>query len=168
MLKRYCYILLLALTACVGTRPTTGLRVAAGYCDPPTPYQYDSAFVPVRDFEATLTPALLARYQRRTLQTANAVGILPLLQQLVTLENQKRQRPALADELALLNLRQRILAQIALVSTSIASVAAELDCEGERADDCYLPPDSGRPTHATSQRAFHWHWRGQRHRHHRV
>jgi hypothetical protein len=134
MAKRYLLALLLTLASCAGTRSASQLRVPSGYCDPPLPYRYDAAFAPRPDFEAALTPALLARYPRRNLLTANAVGILPHLQALLALEAQARQQPGPATEVAVLRQRQQILAQLALVSTSIASVAAELDCEGERAD----------------------------------
>lgn len=123
---------MLALTGCASSHPTT-FRVAAGYCDPPLRYQYDPALSPLPDFEAALTPTLLARFPRRNLLTANAVGILPLLQELAVSEN-SRQPSSLPHTVRQLELRQRITTQIALVSTAVASVAAELDCEGERAD----------------------------------
>jgi len=147
MPKIYLLTLLLALAGCAGTRPTPRLQVAAGYCDPPLPYRYDPAFAPQPDFEAALTPALLARYPRRNLLTANAAGILPLLKELLVLEEAaRRQQPA--AELAVLRQRQRIAAQLALVSTTVASVAAELDCEGERADQVagYLSEQDNRRT----------------------
>jgi len=138
MPKLYFFVLLLTLAGCAGTRSTARLHVASGYCDPPLPYRYDPAFAPQPDFEAALTPALLARYPRRNLLTANAAGILPMLKELLVLEEtanwpQPRRQQPTAD-FAVLRQRQRILAQVALVSTAVASVAAELDCEGERAD----------------------------------
>jgi hypothetical protein len=146
MLKRLLACALLALTGCVSSHPTT-FRVVAGYCDPPLRYQYDPALSPLPDFEAALTPALLARYPRRNLLTANAVGILPLLQELAALED-GRQQPSLAYTVRQLELRQRITNQIALVSAAVASVAAELDCEGERADQvgAYLENQDDRRT----------------------
>ena len=133
MPKTYCLALLLALAGCA-TRPPTRLVVAAGYCDPPLPYRYNPAFAPKADLEAALTPALLARYPRRTLLTANAVGILPQLQALLALQAAARQQPSPATELAVLRQRQAIASQVALVSSTVASLAAVLDCEGERAD----------------------------------
>ena len=152
MPKLYLFVLLLALAGCASTRTVPRLQVAAGYCDPPLPYRYDPAFAPQPDFEAALTPALLARYPRRNLLTANAAGILPLLKELLVLEETanwpqpRRQQPA--AELAVLRQRQRIAAQLALVSTTVASVAAELDCEGERADQVagYLNDQDNRRT----------------------
>ena len=151
MPKPYCLALLLALAGCAGTRPAR-LQVTAGYCDPPLPYRYDAAYAPQADFEAALTPALLARYPRRNLLTANAVGILPQLKELVALEEiasqplARRQQPV--AELAVLRQRQQILARVALVSSTVASIAAELDCEGERADQVasYLNDQDARRT----------------------
>ncbi|MDJ0366416.1 hypothetical protein QMK33_14755 [Hymenobacter sp. H14-R3] len=128
------FLVLLALAGCAGSRPAPRLLAAAGYCDPPLPYRYNPAYTPKADFEAALTPALLARYPRRNLLTANAAGILPALQTLLALEAQARQQPGPGPEVAVLRQRQQLLAQVALVSTTVASVAAELDCEGERAD----------------------------------
>lgn len=148
MPNRYLLALLLTLAGCAGSRPAPRLLVTAGYCDPPLPYRYDPAYTPKADFEAALTPALLARYPRRNLLTANAAGILPALQTLLALEAQARQQPGPAAEVAVLRQRQRILAQVTLVSTAVASVAAELDCEGERADQVagYLKEQDDRRT----------------------
>lgn len=124
---------MLALAGCA-TRPPSRVAVAAGYCDPPLPYRYNPAFTPQPNFEAALTPALLAHYPRRNLLTANAVGIIPALKTLLALQEAARQRPSPATELPVLRQRQLIAAQVALVSSTVASLAAELDCEGERAD----------------------------------
>ena len=147
--KPYSFLLFLLCTlASCATRPAARLQVAAGYCDPPLAYRYDPALAPQPDVVAALTPALLARYPRRSLLTANALGLLPLLQQLLTLEAQARQQPGAARDLAVLRLRQQAAAQVALASTAVASIAAELDCEGERADQVagYLSAQDSRRT----------------------
>ena len=133
MLKTYLLVGLLTLAGCA-THPPTRLTVAAGYCDPPLPYRYDPAFAPQADVEAALTPALLAHYPRRNLLTANAAGLLPALRELLALQEAAAQHPGPAAELAVLHQRQLIASQVALVSSTVASLAAELDCEGERAD----------------------------------
>ena len=147
MPKTHCLALLLALAGCA-VRPPSHVAVAAGYCDPPLPARYNPAFAPQPNVEAALTPALLAHYPRRNLLTANAVGILPALQTLLALQQAARQHPGPATELAVLRQRQLLAAQVALVSSTVASLAAELDCEGERADQVagYLKTQDDRRT----------------------
>jgi len=72
---KYCFFLLLiVLASCTGTRPSMRLPLAEGYCAPPVFYEYDPVFTPLPSLDAALTPELLARYPRRTMLTANAVG----------------------------------------------------------------------------------------------
>jgi hypothetical protein len=130
---RYLIILLLALTGCASAPPER-LKISAGYCEPPLPYRYNPAFRPMTHLDAALTPGLLAHYPRRNLLTANAVGILPALQKLVTLRAASGQPPNLANEIAILKQRQLVFTQVTLMSSTVSSLAAELDCEGERAD----------------------------------
>jgi hypothetical protein len=147
MSKVFLLAFVVALASCATHTPSR-VAVAAGYCDPPLPFRYNPAFVPQADFEAALTPALLARYPRRSLLTANAVGILPALQALLALQEAARQHPDPATELALLRQRQLIASRVALVGSAVASLAAELDCEGERADQVagYLKSQDDRRT----------------------
>ncbi|MGI4759108.1 MAG: hypothetical protein ACRYF0_00275 [Janthinobacterium lividum] len=133
MSKIYLLAGLLALTGCA-TRPPSRVAVAAGYCDPPLPYRYNPAYAPKVNFDAALTPGLLAYYPRRNLLTANALGLLPALRELLALQEAAKQQPGPTAELAVLRQRQRIASQVTLVSSTVASLAAELDCEGERAD----------------------------------
>ena len=146
MSTRYYLPLLLALAGCAARPPAQPPQSAVEYCTPPYAYRYDPAYAPQADFAAALTPALLARYPRRQLLAANAAGLLPSLQKLLALEAAARQQPGPAAELAALRQRQRILNRVNLLSATIASVAAELDCEGERAEQVggYLRQQDGR------------------------
>ena len=133
MLKIGCLTFLLTLAGCA-TRPPASQPSTVEYCTPAFAYSSDPAYAPQADFTAALTPALLARYSRRSLQAANAAGLLPQFQALLTLEAGAGRQPGPATELAVLRQRQRILTRINLLSATLANVAAELDCEGERAD----------------------------------
>jgi hypothetical protein len=133
MARLYLLFLLLALAGCASP-PAARLQAAAGHCDPPLPYRYRPASLPDPDPETAFTPELLARYPRRNLLTANAVGILPALRTLETLRAAAPPQPDPARELAVLRQQQRILTQVMLASSTVSSLAAELDCEGERAD----------------------------------
>jgi len=124
----------LLLTSCALHTPSGRLRVEAGYCDPPQVYRYEAASAPLASIQPVLDSALTARYSRRNLLIANAAGVLPQLKSLTQLERTAHLQPTEAHQLAALTQRQQVLARLQLMATSIASTAAELDCEGERAD----------------------------------
>ncbi|WP_324676602.1 hypothetical protein [Hymenobacter sp. GOD-10R] len=65
---------------------------------------------------------------------ANAAGVLPQLKNLTQLERTAYHQPSETNKLAVLAQRQQVLGHLQLVAAAIASTAAELDCEGERAD----------------------------------
>ncbi|CAN5360257.1 hypothetical protein BH09BAC4_BH09BAC4_45920 [soil metagenome] len=102
------------------------------YCEPAIRYEYDSTFLPKPDIEKILLAdtSLTRRYSTHDLLLANATGILPLLQKLIGLE--KSSQPEV--QLESVRIHQQILNRLLLASTQIAGLAAELDCEGERAD----------------------------------
>jgi hypothetical protein len=127
--------ILLALTACTASRPVdSALQTEPEYCVPPVAYRYDPATAPLPTIAPLLDSALTARFPRRSLLVANAAGALPQLKELVRLEGVARLEPTTPHALAVLAERQRIQARLQLLAVAIASVAAELDCEGERAD----------------------------------
>ncbi|NEU69728.1 hypothetical protein GK091_22805 [Spirosoma agri] len=75
--------------------------------------------------------SLTKRYSRHDLLMANASGVLPLLKELIQLEKTPL---TTANRLERVIKRQQIQQRLALASTELSSFAAELDCEGERAD----------------------------------
>ncbi|WP_226163376.1 hypothetical protein [Hymenobacter terricola] len=121
--------------------------VLTAYCDPVAPYRADPALAP-QATGAALAPELLARFPHRSLLVANAAGLLPHLQELLRLEAQARQQPGLAAEVAVLRQRQRVQTRLLLLRTTISSVAAELDCQGEAASQVanYLAQQDSRRT----------------------
>lgn len=133
VLLRYVLVAVL-LSSCVGSRQAgQSLRVEAGYCDPPTLIADDPTFLPLPDIKPLLHDNLLTkRFSRRSLLLANAAGVLPQLHELVRLEHATPLGNARSERYQAQ--QQRILTRLLLLSTTIASVAAELDCEGERAD----------------------------------
>jgi hypothetical protein len=148
-LRPLLYAVLLALSACTASRPVnSALQPEPEYCVPPVAYRYDPATTPLPSIAPQLDSALTARFPRRSLLVANAAGALPQLKELVRLEDTDRKEPTTANALAVLTQRQRIQTRLQLLSVAIASVAAELDCEGERADQVagYLNAQAARRT----------------------
>ncbi len=134
MAPRFLLLAIVAALSGCAAAPPAPQRATARYCEPPLQYRHDAAFDPRPDLDAALTPELTARYPRRILLIANAVGILPALQKLQQTQRAAREPVDLATEVALLKQRQAILARVAMAGSAVSSVAAELDCEGERAD----------------------------------
>ena len=108
-------------------------------CDPPRPHLPLSALTPT---EAKGTNDLSERepfpknlstaFSHTALRIAKPLGLIPLLGELVELENrrtQQRQR----DTLQLLAVREEIVHRIMFGTLKIASAAAEADCEEDRA-----------------------------------
>lgn len=92
------------------------------YCAPVTPYNVDPVFMPVANTDSLL--ALYPDMPVHILIMANATGILPLMIAL--------KKPG-EDTFAQNALRSKVHHRIMLALSEIAGVAAELDCEGERA-----------------------------------
>ncbi|AUD07386.1 hypothetical protein CWM47_19380 [Spirosoma pollinicola] len=88
--------------------------------------------MPLADVETILKidSSLTHRYTRHDLLLANAMGILPLLRELISLEGSNQ----LNSRVDILTKYQQILNRIILTSTQISGLAAELDCESERAE----------------------------------
>ncbi|MVM35398.1 hypothetical protein GO755_35585 [Spirosoma sp. HMF4905] len=74
--------------------------------------------------------ALTRRYSQHDLLMANAIGVIPLLRELIVLETSSKADARLESVIK----HQQILNRLLVASTQVSSVAAELDCEGERAD----------------------------------
>lgn len=119
------------LTACQTNR-LPQRQLASNYCAPTQPYRYDPAYAPRPDVETVLAAnsGLTGRFSRHTLLMMNALGLLPQLRELVGLEGDSSQ----AALLRRLQVGQQLQSRLLLATTEIASLAAELDCEGERAE----------------------------------
>ncbi|WP_460945465.1 hypothetical protein [Spirosoma daeguense] len=112
----------------IGRKPV----IIENYCAPTLTYSYDSTFRPIADFERFISENqdLRKQYSEHDLLLANAVGVLPQLEELRQLENKTQ----LHIETERTRVRQKILSRLVLATIEISSIAAELDCEGERAD----------------------------------
>jgi hypothetical protein len=117
------------LNACSATKKN--LRVSqTSYCAPPSPYVYDSTYLPLADIMPILRndSLLVKKFSYSDLLIANAAGTLLVLQDLIHLEENKKAE----DLIYILIKKQQIFNRLLLASTEVASLAAELDCESER------------------------------------
>lgn len=107
------------------------LRISqTSYCSPPSPYIYDSTYIPLISIMPILKEdsALLKRYSYQDLMIANSTGTLFLLQDLTHLDEGKAE----GNLSYILLKKQQLFNRLFLASIEIASLAAELDCESER------------------------------------
>ncbi len=108
------------------------IKSESDYCEPALVYQYNASYLPVETVQAVLQAdtILTRRFSQHDLLVANAAGVLPLLRELIALKHTQEPDRRLKEA----GLRQKILNRLLLASTEVASLAAELDCEGQRAD----------------------------------
>ncbi|WP_020602085.1 hypothetical protein [Spirosoma spitsbergense] len=101
------------------------------YCELAIQYICDTTHLSQVDLGVTLQTdtALTKQYAHHDLVMANALGLLPLLQKLTTTEAQLTD----GNPLETISVHQKIISRLLVASAQIASVEAELDCEGERA-----------------------------------
>lgn len=131
---KYFIPMVLCFSVCSCSLIKTNLKVSQlNYCAPTNTYIYDSTYIPIDDITPLLIKdkKLLKKYSYQDLLLANASGSLFLLQDLVHLqENKSEDEDSLVYALVK---RQQIFNKLLLASTELASIAAELDCESERA-----------------------------------
>jgi hypothetical protein len=114
------------LSSCATSNPSIiNLRADSRYCYPSVILSYDSMSKPLDSISMIGQIPAHTKYSRHTIMVANAAGVLKTLKAL-------DEQPLHSTEWW--QLHQQIVSRLFLVSTEIESMAAELDCEGERAD----------------------------------
>lgn len=118
---------IILLFACNTARKTTTLQITKeSYCDPPPGMFRNNSPVPGNsDSVLAANPQLAARYSASSILLMHALGIL---------EDVRRLEKDSTDHIKELQLRRHINDKVLLATAEISSVAAELDCEGERID----------------------------------
>ncbi|MBO0953322.1 epoxide hydrolase N-terminal domain-containing protein [Fibrella forsythiae] len=115
------------VASCAVGRPPVWPNQSGNYCEPAFQAIYNQKYTPLASLPTDT--ALTNHFSPHDILLANAAGILPLLQGM--------RQPKTNDmdaRLARLSKLQQVQGRLLLASTEIASLAAELDCEGERAD----------------------------------
>jgi hypothetical protein len=121
-------------SACTVSQHTSSrLPVDSRYCEPSVKYEYDTLANPLWDIRDVVDSALLDRYSYHSLHVANASGVLMELKDLCQLEQAMQNNYNSRNQTIYTAKRQHIMNRLMLVSTEVASMSAELDCEGERA-----------------------------------
>ncbi|SFD08339.1 hypothetical protein SAMN05518672_101379 [Chitinophaga sp. CF118] len=127
-------VVILLLSGCIaGKKGNSNYKnVPGNYCVPAVAFHYSTDMKPVNNIDSLLDqdPSLAKHFSSHDLLLANAVGILTPLQQIQV----GMVDTSLTGKVRYLELRQRLSDWLILAVTELQSIAAELDCEGERAD----------------------------------
>jgi len=123
---------MLCLGACTASKHANLSSAAGNYCKPTVQYTYHSQYLPQADLQVALQgdTGLTGRFSEHDLLIANAIGVLPLLRDVIRLKQQAGSDTRLERAVLYRKIHNRLL----VASTEISSLVAELDCEGERAD----------------------------------
>jgi hypothetical protein len=109
----------------------TSLKVST-YCEPSIQYTYSSYYLPIKNIDSIIQSdsSLTNRFAEHDIILINAVGILPLLQELIRYQDDLERDTRLEQIIIFQQIQNRLMQ----ASTEISSIVAELDCEGERAE----------------------------------
>jgi len=134
---KYLFLLFIVFTfaicSCVSTMPGSK---TFNYCYPDYSYTTDSVNLPYSSIpEEILSDSLLTKqYSISNINLANATGTLPFIADLAQLKKQYALNPCTETEIKILAKKQEIANRLIVCRTETAGIAAELDCEGERAN----------------------------------
>ncbi|HEY8400551.1 MAG TPA: hypothetical protein VIK89_04775, partial [Cytophagaceae bacterium] len=126
-------VLMLILTSCAGLKNAQlNTLLEKSNCNQQNVYSYSTSELPKPIHELDIDTALTSRFSFKSLNVANAIGILDMLSSYVNLLLEKKQNPTLENRLALIELTQQINQKINTSSLEISAIASEMDCEEER------------------------------------
>lgn len=135
MKTRFIFAILFTLTSCVSCRaikdPAIRDALHKSNCNQQNLYSYMVADLPLPLHEIELSGELKDNLDRRTLNVANAVGILDLIDRYIKVKN-NGDSTSLEARMELLEIRQNMDHSINSASIEISAVSSEMDCEEER------------------------------------
>lgn len=138
--KRLILILLLTylsieLSSCSGIKtisPDYGSERSACYHQ--KDYRYTIKDIPKSLNKLAIDPLIAENFSFESLNVANAINLLDLMTEYMSLKREYKESLDLEKRIKLLELQQTITSNINSASLEISSVASELECEEERAD----------------------------------
>ncbi len=97
-------------------------------------YQYTKSDLPVPFHEVQLDTALIQHFSNSSLQIANAIDVLPQLEQYFISVKNYRRSPDSQNQLTMLHASDKLRSKLNVATLQIDAVVSELDCEEERTD----------------------------------
>jgi len=128
------WFLPLISVSCIGSKSKKVARhFDSRYCSPAISYHYDSTLYP-KPTQEVLSGKNTGAFSAHTLLVANAAGVYDELLKLDSIKRLYDKSPTDSIRIKYIASKNKVLTQVMLISTEIESIAAELDCEGERAE----------------------------------
>lgn len=121
------------ITSCSGFQPTRmKSQLYTSNCNQQNVYNYTVAEMPQPMHMIPVDTALAARFSFKSLNAANAIGVLDLVSDYVTIRKKYKQDPTIENRLTQLELVQKLNQRINIASLEVSAVSSEMDCEEER------------------------------------
>lgn len=117
---------------------SSGKKISYTYqesrCNQQNFYSYTEDEIPTPLHELEIDTSLTNNFSFKSLNIAYAIGILDLMEDLISASQEIRENPSVVNQLNYLRLSDKIQRKINIASLEISAVASELDCEEERFD----------------------------------
>jgi len=128
-------LLTIILTSCVGLKQTQlKSQLEKSSCNQQRASSYANLAVPEPIHKVDIDTALMEIFSFQSLNIAHAVGVLDILHDYAKSLKLSKQYPTIENRLMTIEISQNINRKINISSLEISSVASELDCEEERAE----------------------------------
>ncbi|SFE41259.1 hypothetical protein [Thermoflexibacter ruber] len=123
------------LNACGGFKDASlNSQLDKSNCNQQAVFNYTKEELPKPIHTLAIDTMLTNCFSFHSLNNANAIGVIGLLTDFVNLKKDYQTNPTLEKRIKITELSQKIHQRINVASLEISSVASEMDCEEERAD----------------------------------
>lgn len=124
----------IVLASCSGSKHASlNKQLIESNCNQQNVYSYTRNDLPKPIYKIELDTALPVRFSFKSLNVANAIGILGHLTEYVNIQKEFKKNPTPEKRLDIIELSQKINQRINISSLEISAVVSEIDCEDERA-----------------------------------
>ena|SRR5690554_1158223 len=128
-------LLSILLSSCSGIKNAEiSNQLIDSNCNQQNAYSYASEELPKPLYEIDLDTSLYNQFSFKSLNIANAIGVLDYLREYVKIHTTIDDNPSIEQRLDIIELSNKINQRINLSSLEISAVVSEIDCEEERAD----------------------------------
>ena len=132
--------------SCASIQDTNiNLRLEKSNCFQEYNYDYEESQIPLPLHTLSIPETVQKNFSIPSINTANAMGILELLEKYITSLEDFKAEPSIENRLRHLELNQKLSHRIGFAELEISSESAELGCEEERIDQIanYLKSKEG-------------------------